>query len=248
MFRHRDKGRNYIHNVQLAALLSVVAGVVNIVGVLSFKTLTTNVTGHFAFFSEELYRNNYMFALLSILYVISFLLGAFVANTTMELTSRGKAHFSYSLPIGIEISLLAFVSFFNFSFSTASVWLSCTLLLAMGLQNALVTKISGSVVRTTHLTGLFTDLGIELSQAIFYKKINERKRLRRGILLKVIIIGGFFLGGIIGAFVYGWFERKTLLLPVIILLIALFYDRILLGFYRLRRKKQDHMHKSPGST
>ncbi|MNV48122.1 hypothetical protein D3C71_1400140 [compost metagenome] len=166
----------------------------------------------------------------------------------MELTSRGKAHFSYSLPIGIEISLLAFVSFFNFSFSTASVWLSCTLLLAMGLQNALVTKISGSVVRTTHLTGLFTDLGIELSQAIFYKKINERKRLRRGILLKVIIIGGFFLGGIIGAFVYGWFERKTLLLPVVILLIALFYDRILLGFYRLRRKKQDHIHKSPGST
>lgn len=38
------------------------------------------------------------------------------------------------------------------------------LLFAMGLQNALVTKISNATVRTTHLTGLFTDLGIELSQ------------------------------------------------------------------------------------
>lgn len=237
MFRHRDKGRNYIHNVQLAALLSTVAGIVNIVGVLSFKTLTTNVTGHFAFFSEELYRNNYLFAFLSMLYVISFLLGAFVANTTMELTSRGRLHFSYSLPIIIEIGLLLFVSFFNFPVFNSAVWLSCTLLLAMGLQNALVTKISGSVVRTTHLTGLFTDLGIELSQLIFYKKTNERKRLKGGILLKIIIIGGFFLGGILGAFIYSWWERRTLLLPVIILLIALNYDRLLLGFYRLSRRQ-----------
>ncbi|WP_433903674.1 YoaK family protein [Sphingobacterium puteale] len=248
MFRHRDKGRNYIHNVQLAALLSIVAGVVNIVGVLSFKTLTTNVTGHFAFFSEELYLNHYLFALLSILYVISFLLGAFVANTAMELTSRGRAHFSYSVPISIEIMLLTFVSFFNFPGANSSVWLSCTLLLAMGLQNALVTKISGSVVRTTHLTGLFTDLGIELSQVIFYKKTNERKRLRRGILLKIIIIGGFFFGGIIGAFIYGWLGRKTLLLPVTALLIALCYDRLLLGLYRLKRRQQDHTGKPSGSS
>ncbi|RKO72212.1 DUF1275 domain-containing protein [Sphingobacterium puteale] len=189
-----------------------------------------------------------MFALLSILYVISFLLGAFVANTAMELTSRGRAHFSYSVPISIEIMLLTFVSFFNFPGANSSVWLSCTLLLAMGLQNALVTKISGSVVRTTHLTGLFTDLGIELSQVIFYKKTNERKRLRRGILLKIIIIGGFFFGGIIGAFIYGWLGRKTLLLPVTALLIALCYDRLLLGLYRLKRRQQDHTGKPSGSS
>ena len=45
----------------------------------------------------------------------------------------------------------------------------------MGLQNALVTKVSQSVVRTTHLTGLFTDLGIELSQLFFYRKMSEFK-------------------------------------------------------------------------
>ncbi|MCW2262154.1 MULTISPECIES: YoaK family protein [Sphingobacterium] len=234
MFRHRDKGRNFVHNVQLAALLSVVSGVVNIVGVLSFRTLTTNVTGHFAFFSEELFRNNYGLAFLSILYVISFFLGAFLANTTLEMTSKDTVHFSYTLPLVIEISLLAVVTFCLHDYS---VWLSCLLLVAMGLQNALVTKISGSVVRTTHLTGLFTDLGIELSQMIFYKKSNERKLLRGAIGLKVIIIGGFFLGGIIGAFLYVWFDRKTLLLPILILLIALYFDRILLGYYRFRRKK-----------
>ncbi|MEN5436695.1 YoaK family protein [Sphingobacterium faecium] len=239
MFRHRDRGRNFVHNVQLAALLSVVSGVVNIVGVLSFKTLTTNVTGHFAFFSEEIFQNNYGLAFLSILYVISFFFGAFMANTTLEMTSRGVAHFSYTLPLSIEIFLLVLVAFSIFDYS---VWLSCILLVAMGVQNALVTKISGAVVRTTHLTGLFTDLGIELSQMIFYKKSSERKFLRSAIGLKAIIIGGFFFGGIMGAFMYVWFDRKTLLLPIFILLIALYFDRILLGYYRFRRKhpgKQD---------
>lgn len=47
------------------------------------------------------------------------------------------------------------------------------MLFAMGIQNSLVTNISKSTVRTTHLTGLFTDLGIELSQLFFYK--NPRK-------------------------------------------------------------------------
>lgn len=239
MFRHRDRGRTFVHNVQLAALLSIVAGVVNIVGVLSFKTLTTNVTGHFAFFSEELFSNNYGLAFLSIIYVISFFLGAFLANTTMEMTSRGAAHYSYMLPLSIEIFLLVLVAF---SPANYAVVLSCVLLMAMGLQNALVTKISGSVVRTTHLTGLFTDLGIELSQMIFYKKSNERKRLKRAILLKAIIIGGFFCGGIIGALMYGWFDRRTLCLPIFILLVALYNDRMLLGYYKFIRKHQSNHH------
>jgi len=239
MFRHRDRGRTFVHNVQLAALLSIVAGVVNLVGVLSFKTLTTNVTGHFAFFSEELFSNNYGLAFLSIIYVISYFLGAFLANTTMEMTSRGAAHYSYMLPLSIEIFLLVLVAF---SPADYAVVLSCVLLMAMGLQNALVTKISGSVVRTTHLTGLFTDLGIELSQMIFYKKSNERKRLKRAILLKAIIIGGFFCGGIIGALMYGWFDRRTLCLPIFILLVALYNDRMLLGYYRFIRKHQSNHH------
>jgi uncharacterized membrane protein YoaK (UPF0700 family) len=53
--------------------------------------------------------------------------------------------------------------------------MDCLLLSSMGVQNSMVTQISNSIVRTTHLTGLFTDLGIELSQLFFYKKPNERK-------------------------------------------------------------------------
>lgn len=76
------------------------------------------------------------------------------------------------------------------------------LLFAMGLQNAMVTKISKAVVRTTHLTGLFTDLGIEMSQWFFYKKTEEHARLRPNIQLRVLIISCFFTGGIVGGLLF----------------------------------------------
>jgi len=240
MFRHRDKGRTYAHNIRLASLLSAVAGIVNIVGVLSVHTLTTNVTGHFAFFSEGLFLKDDRLALLSILYVACFFIGAFIANTCMELTSKQTVHFSYILPITLECILLTGVSLSSCFMEQADISVACLLLFAMGLQNALVTKVSGSVVRTTHLTGLFTDLGIELSQLFFYKKLHERNRLRKAILLKIVIIGGFFIGGIIGASLYGRYAMKTLLLPVAILMIALYYDRLRLGYYRYKRKLHDH--------
>ncbi|WP_394331199.1 DUF1275 family protein [Chryseobacterium luteum] len=51
----------------------------------------------------------------------------------------------------------------------------------MGLQNALVTRVSQSVVRTTHLTGLFTDLGMDLSKLFFFKEKSESIKLNRSI-------------------------------------------------------------------
>jgi len=50
MFRHKGKNRTHAQNLRLTTLLSFIAGIVNITGVLSVKTLTTNVTGHFFFF------------------------------------------------------------------------------------------------------------------------------------------------------------------------------------------------------
>jgi uncharacterized membrane protein YoaK (UPF0700 family) len=81
----------------------------------------------------------------------------------------------------------------------------------MGLQNALVTKISKSTVRTTHLTGLFTDLGIELSQLIFYRGPAESRKLSRSIYLRMTIILFFFLGCVMGGFLYHAYGLKALL-------------------------------------
>ncbi len=238
MFRHRGKHRTYIHNLRLASLLSLVAGIVNISGVLSVKVLTTNVTGHFAFFSEDLSNKDYKIAVVYLFFILSFLVGSFTSNLIIEIVSRIKPEASYIFPIVIEIIILMVVGMFGVSSilgNSDGQIIACTLLFAMGLQNSLVTKASQSVVRTTHLTGLFTDLGIELSQLFFYKKRSEFIRLSKSIYLKLAIISCFFLGCLAGGFVYRSIELKTLLLAAGVLVIALFYDTIRFHYYNLKR-------------
>ena len=154
MFRHKGKNRTFLHNLRLATLLSFVAGLVNITGLLALKTLTTNVTGHFAFFAEQIALKNYSKAITIIIYLLFFLLGAFASNFMVELAMLKKPRIAHAFPMFLEIIILLFV---GFSSNFYPDYIAYLLLFAMGLQNALVTNISQSVVRTTHLTGLFTD-------------------------------------------------------------------------------------------
>lgn len=240
MFRHKDKNRTFIHNLRLATLLSLVAGIVNITGVLAVRTLTTNVTGHFAFFAEEVMKHDYAAAITFFVFTIFFLIGAFTSNFLAELVSKKKPQLSHVIPISLEMTILISVGFFGGHSNLASIEGKLTafcMLFAMGIQNSLVTKISQSTVRTTHLTGLFTDLGIELSQLFFYKKIEEIKKLKTNIYLKLSIISFFFIGCFSGGFIYHLLEIKTLFVAAFFLLIALLYDYIRLQFYVIKRKR-----------
>ncbi|MEZ7499445.1 YoaK family protein [Flavobacterium sp. Arc3] len=240
MFRHQGKNRTFIHNLRLATLLSFVAGTVNITGVLAVKTLTTNVTGHFAFFAEEVIKQNYSAAITFFVFTLFFLFGAFTSNFLAESVAIKHPDLSHVIPISLEIAILLLVGVFGVQGDLSSLsgkWIAFAMLFAMGIQNSLVTQISNSVVRTTHLTGLFTDLGIELSQLFFYKKPNEKKRLNTSIYLRLSIIVFFFIGCTSGGFLYTFLEMKTLFVAAFFLLIALMYDYVRLQFYVIKRKR-----------
>jgi uncharacterized membrane protein YoaK (UPF0700 family) len=241
MFRHQGKNRTSKHNLRLAIVLSFVAGIVNVTGVLAVHTLTTNVTGHFAYFAEEVTKKNYQSAIVFLIYTLFFLAGAFTSNFLAELVSEKKQELSHLPAIAIEFLILILLGTLSMlpTYSTIDgKWIAFGLLFAMGIQNALVTKISQSTVRTTHLTGLFTDLGIELSQLFFYKKPEEIKALKTSIYLRLSIISFFFLGCFIGGFVYGYLALETLFVAATFLLIALYYDYIRLHLIAIKRKKK----------
>ena len=106
----------------------------------------------------------------------------------------------------------------------------------MGLQNSFVTKISNAVVRTTHLTGLFTDLGIDVSQLFFPKSYPNREKLKANIKLRIYIISFFFAGGLTGGLLYSKFELNTLILAAMILISSLFYDDFRYNMIKYKRK------------
>lgn len=237
MFRHKGRTRTYYHNLRIACLLSFVAGIVNVAGYLSVQTLTTNVTGHFAYFIDEVFSLRFWKGIVYFLYILFFFFGSFASNFITEIAARRNSKYLYIIPTLIECLLLLCAGIWGSYFITYnSVLLSFILLFAMGLQNSLVTTISNATVRTTHLTGLFTDLGIELSQLFFYREPEQRKKLLSSVKLRISIIGFFFLGGITGGTLYGFISLKILILAAAILVSGIIYDFIKIGY--LVYKKQ----------
>lgn len=83
--------------------------------------------------------------------------------------------------------------------------------LACGLQNAMATTYSGSAVRTTHMTGMVTDIGIACGHLLRGITVDWFRFKLYGVLLL-----GFFAGGVTGALGYDRFGYDTLLLPAAI--------------------------------
>lgn len=80
MFRHSGTHRTPNHNLKLATLLGLTAGLVNAEGFLAFSVLTTNITGHAALLAEGIAQQNWQNAQVIVLWMFLFLAGAFTSG------------------------------------------------------------------------------------------------------------------------------------------------------------------------
>jgi len=239
MLRHIGQKRTNVHNIRLACVLSLTAGFVNGGGFLSFMVFTTNVTGHVATFAEKLAADDLHTAFVIGTWMLLFLAGAFTSSIIINIVGPNQ-RFAYVIPIIVEILILLIVAnnidwwlpipLQNLRFKAGS------LLFAMGLQNAMVSMISGSVVRTTHLTGMFTDLGIELAGKAYHVRRTENTALNSRILLRLIIIVSFFTGCIVSALLYKRLHLEVFYIPATLLLVGMFYDIFRIKTVRYYRK------------
>lgn len=227
MFHHQGHARTFKHNIGIASLLSFVAGLVNVAGFLAVQRLTTNVTGHFAYFADEIFKLNFTEGFVYFLYILFFFLGSFTSGVLVELITRKNEKYVYVIPVIIESVILTVVGLTgNFFRESNPDLIAFSLLFAMGLQNSLVTSISNAMVRTTHLTGLFTDLGIEISQLFFYRTREQKLKLHASIKLRLIIICMFFTGGVFGGIFYSLSGIAVLLFAATVLIAGIIIDSI----------------------
>ena len=224
MLRHFGNKRTVAHNLRLAILLCLTAGFVNAAGFLGFSALTTNVTGHAALLAEDIALSHWKDASIIAIWMLLFLAGAFCSSIIINRVGLNQ-RFSYVIPILLEIIILSICTLRGFHgyFLYANEIFAGSLLFAMGLQNALVSVISGSVVRTTHLTGTFTDLGIDLAQLKIRNAKNQQEIYTR-IKLRLSIILCFILGALMGAYLFNIVHFIAFIAPIILLVFALFYD------------------------
>jgi uncharacterized membrane protein YoaK (UPF0700 family) len=237
MLRHLGTKRTHSHNVKLASLLGITAGFVNAAGFLAFSVLTTNVTGHAALFAERLALQDWKTARVVALWMFLFLFGAFVSSLIVSWIGKNQ-RFSYVIPILVEIAILLGVALLGYRYDNTLVAkeiFAGSLLFSMGMQNSLVSIVSGSVVRTTHLTGTFTDLGIELAQVI-QKRREDRHILIAKIKLRSAIIAFFMLGAIAGAYLFRLLAFHAFLVPAAILGFTLVGDIFRIAIKRYYRQ------------
>jgi uncharacterized membrane protein YoaK (UPF0700 family) len=236
MLRHTGARRSFIHNLRLAVLLCLNAGFINAAGFLAFAVLTTNLTGHAALLAVYVSMGKGRAARMVGLWLFLFLAGAFTCSTYIRKTGAQRP-WAYSAPILAIIVVLLFVLYYGKGFDGSLVeteYFAGSLLFVMGMQNALVSMVSGSVVRTTHLTGMFTDLGIDLSEALMKRRAVDMI-LKRRIYLRLSIIVFFLVGGIGGGFLFTLYGYHAFWVPVALLSIALVYDYARVFFMRRLR-------------
>jgi len=244
MLRHLGTKRTHGHNVKLATLLGVTAGFVNAAGFLAFSVLTTNVTGHAALFAERIAMGDWKTARVVALWMFLFLAGAFISSLIVSRLGRNQ-RYSYVIPILAEAGILLTVSLAGSHYDHSLVskeLFAGSLLFAMGMQNSLVSIVSGSVVRTTHLTGTFTDLGIELAQ-VLQKKTADTAALKTRIKLRCAIIFFFLCGALAGAYLFRYLRFYAFLVPVAILLFTLLADIFRIKVTHLYHRLQHPINK-----
>jgi uncharacterized membrane protein YoaK (UPF0700 family) len=239
MLRHTGEKRSYIHNLRLAILLSTNAGFINAAGFLAFNVLTTNVTGHAALLAVDMATGQLRAAQMVMLWLFLFLAGAFFSSLYVSVVGRSRS-FAYTIPMILIAGILLLVAVLGHTYDHSlrkTEQFAGVLLFAMGVQNALVSMISGSEVRTTHLTGMVTDLGIDLSGAALSRKGTDTV-LRRRINLRLAIIGCFLSGGLVGGTVFLKNSFTAFYIPAAISIAALFYD-----YFRVKISRALHTNR-----
>ncbi|MBL7964120.1 MAG: DUF1275 domain-containing protein [Flavobacteriales bacterium] len=233
--RFNDNRRKADH-LKLGMLTAFSAGMVNVASVVLFFAFTSNITGHYAVLAEEVSKGNwYQFAVV-LFWILLFLCGGFLSNQFIIHARKDQHSISHAIPLLLEVACLVGVGLYGILAYNETLleteMLVAVLVFAMGLQNGLTASISNFAVKTTHLTGLTTDLAIHLSM-LTKARWRARPEVRDRTVLLASIAGAYVAGGIVAGSITHWFQFKVFFTIALVLLFILAYD---LARYSIRQE------------
>jgi uncharacterized membrane protein YoaK (UPF0700 family) len=238
MLRQAKNDRTLKENLMLASSTAVVSGIINVAGMIAFLAFTTNITGHVANLSQHIVEQNWHEIAIFIIWLLMFFAGAFLSGYIVRSLQHKSYYRAHSAPVIIEIIVLLFVAVYGHNFyaetQTEREIVIATLLFCMGLQNSLVSIISGGIIKSSHLTGLFTDLGNDVSDWL-HPNAEKTEVVRNKIYIRLTVLGFYILGGIIGGYFFNLYEFAIFYFVPVILLTILYYDLSDIALHKLTR-------------
>ncbi|MEP7156197.1 MAG: YoaK family protein [Betaproteobacteria bacterium] len=242
------RDRTQLGNRRLGYSLTFIAGAANAGGFLAVAQYTSHMTGIVSAMADHIAIGEYLLVLSGMGGLLSFIGGAACSAMMINFARRRKLNSEYALPLLLEAAMLLFFGILGARLAhvggllgPVTVMLLCFI---MGLQNAVISKISHAEIRTTHITGMVTDFGIELGKLAYWnapqaaaegtreKVTADRNRLR----VLGLMVMFFFVGGLIGALGFryiGFASTIPLAFALVLLAIIPATDDIV---ERMRRK------------
>lgn len=213
-----ENTRTFNTDTRLACTLAAVAGALNTAAFETVGFFSANMTGNVSSLSDHLAKANLHVGLFFLLIVLLFIAGSSVSTLIINSGRRRQIRGIYAINILLEgMALLALGVIESwFSFSESGVLLVLSLSFLMGLQNAVVTRISNARVRTTHVSGTATDIGIEL--AMLFDVLRRKESPKDAPLyierlkLHFFTVMAFLFGGVLGILLLNALSYKLLIL------------------------------------
>lgn len=169
-------------------ILAFLGGGLNAFAVLNFSFTSSHMTGSITKISVDLINKDITESIVLLSIVFSFFLGAIISGILIgngrEFELR-KRYGEVFIIIGIILKILADNIYGTQKFL-------CIITFFLGLQNGLFIRYKGMVIRTTHMTGTITDLGVEIGHLI-----RGNKEIIWKIKYYATNVLSFFLGGVI---------------------------------------------------
>lgn len=198
--------RNRRSDRHLGYSLAFIAGAMNAGGFLAIGQYTSHMTGIVSGVADSFAQGQVALALAGLASLAAFLCGAALTAILINWARRRQLHSQYALSLMLESLLLlvfglsgAYLENVRDLLAPVTVLLLCFI---MGLQNAIITKVSGAVIRTTHVTGLATDIGIELGKLFYINGTQTQHAVRANqdkLKLHATLLCCFLSGGLLGA-------------------------------------------------
>lgn len=236
-----DRAHSFILQARLAISLAWVAGYVNVVALLTCGFVVSHITGNATTLGSDLAQARWSAALLMAVLLLAFFVGAFISGFAIEFARQRNWASIYVMPAALELALLSAFAIgvrlhdpSSPEHGTTLWWMTIVATLSMGVQNATITRISSGVVRTTHLTGIVTDLGHESAQLaivrwMFGRGVGQVTTDSHGpsfqrLFLLASILGSFIFGSASGAFIYLVFPHWSMVAPIALLGVVMLQD------------------------
>jgi uncharacterized membrane protein YoaK (UPF0700 family) len=201
-------GRTTENNRRLGRALAFVAGAANAGGFLAVGQYTSHMTGVVSSLADHAVLGDVGLVVACLCALVSFAAGSATSAILINWGRRRGAQSEYAMPLMVEAILLLMFGALGSQlgqermlFVPATVGLLCYV---MGLQNAIITKISRAEIRTTHMTGVVTDIGIELGKLLYWNgaaHAGHARVLANGPRLRLLcsLLAMFLIGGLVGA-------------------------------------------------